>query len=70
MKKKFVSKLLAVAVAVTMLGGLMACGGAETTESAAASEPAAAESSAPAETESASGLPRLKASERALHLRL
>lgn len=55
MKKKFVSKLLAVAIAVTMLGGLMACGGAETTESAAASEPAAAESSAPAETAAAEG---------------
>lgn len=48
MKKKLVSKLLATVVAVTMLGGLMACGG-----SSSGSEPAPAESAAPAASEEA-----------------
>lgn len=67
MKKKLVSKLLATVVAVTMLGGLMACGGSSSgndsapAESAApaASEEAAAEggdeAEAPAEGEEAAG---------------
>lgn len=46
MKKKVVSKLLAVALAVSMLGGLMACG-SSTTEAPA--EAPAAEEEAPAE---------------------
>lgn len=49
MKKKLVSKLLAMALAVTMLGNLMACGSSSSEAPAESAAPAASEEATPAE---------------------